>query len=345
MNVMLVGLPGSGKSSLFALLTGSRAGNSRSNGAGVAWVPDARIDFLSKMYHPRKTTYAQIQLHDSPGYSAAGAVGLAKKADAVVITLGAFAAAPGDCRVVGDLDTVVADLVIADLAQVEATLERMRNPRGGPRKEHDIAALERVRESLESGRPAYLARSLGGFEPAHATLMNGYGLATWRPIVVAVNVSEDQMAGPDYPGRSELVDRCREFSTEPVEFCCPVEREIARLPESEQQAFLSSYGLEEPGLHRLARAVYRSLGLISFFTVGEDEVRAWPVARGSTARQAAGKIHSDIERGFIRAEVFSFDDLAALGSARAVKESGRLRLESRDYIIQDGDVCSFRFNV
>ncbi|NPV70162.1 MAG: redox-regulated ATPase YchF [Firmicutes bacterium] len=341
MNIPLIGLPASGKSSLFALLARSRSGNGKSNGTGVARVPDPRVDFLSGMYSPGKTTHAQVCLQDNPGYSAAAAASLARKADAVVLMVGAFAAAAGDGQVVREFDSLLSDLVIADLAQVESTLERMRNPRGGPHRDNEIAALAQVQGVLESGLPA----SLANLSPEDRTLLGGYGLATWRPIVVAVNLSEEQLGQAGYPGKAELARRCRESGGQMVEFGCLVENEIASLPPEDQQSFLSEYGLQEPGIHRLARAVYESMGLVSFFTVGEDEVRAWPLRRGSNARQAAGKIHSDIERGFIRAEIFSFDDLVRLGSARAVKESGRLRLESRDYIIQDGDICSFRFNV
>ncbi|MGE5485814.1 MAG: DUF933 domain-containing protein [Ignavibacteriales bacterium] len=357
MNIALIGLPSSGKSSLFSLLTGVEHRTGKNGCAeGIARVPDARIDVLSRLFNPRKTTYAQINLTDPPGYSPALSRSIAKGADAVLLVIGAYALAPvappsapgavaasGDRgrTVVSEFDDLLTDMVMGDLQQVEGTLERLTGARGKPQRSGDIEALEAVRMALEQGLPARAA-DIGRDALA---LMSSFGLVTWKPVVVAVNLSETQVSSAGYPGNEGLRARCSGIGAEVVEFSCAIEKEVSLLDPGEQQAFLSAYGLLEPGIHRLARAAYSSAGLISFFTCGEDEVRAWPVRAGATAREAAGRIHSDIERGFIRAEVFTFDDIQELGSIRAIKEAGRLRLESRDYIVRDGDVCSFRFNV
>ena len=204
------------------------------------------------------------------------------------------------------------------------------------------ATQECYRAALEEGRPV---RDLGlGSEEER--LLRGYAFLTARPLLVAVNLSEEQLRAGDYPGRAALEEHCRrQGSGEPVAFCGTVEAEIAALGEADREAFLNEYGLAEPGIARVARAAYAALGLISFLTAGEQEVRAWPIRRGLTAREAAAKIHSDMAKGFIRAEVVAFGDLAAAGSLKAARERGLVRLEGRDYVVRDGDVIVFRFNV
>ncbi len=357
MNIAIIGMQSSGKSSLFSLLTGIEPRNGKNGCAeGIARVPDERVDALSGLFNPRKTTYAQIGLTDHPGYSPSTCRSIAKNADALLFVIGAFSIDPsspapgqgasgsrGDARrtVVSEYDDLLTDMVLGDLQQVEGTLERMSRARGKPQRTGDIEALEAVRRALSDGTPARAAN----LDPEARSLMSSFGFATWKPAVVAVNLSEDQISSGEYSGKDDLLARCSDIGAEVMEFSCMVEKEVALLDRDEQQSFLSAYGLLEPGINRLAIAAYRSAGLISFFTCGEDEVRAWTVRVGATAREAAGKIHTDIERGFIRAEVFSFDDIQEYRSVRALKEAGKFRLESKDYVVKDGDVCSFRFNV
>lgn len=346
MDIAVIGLPSAGKTSLFSLLTGAGAKPGK-NGVseGVAKVPDDRIDYLSAMFRPKKTTYAQMNLLDQPGYSAAAARSMAKSVDALLVVTGVYALAPGGgsaSETASSLfDDLITDIILGDLQQVEGTIERLTCSRGKPPSALDMEVLQKARSVLEQGLPARSAELNRDEQGA----MHALGLASWKPIVVAVNLSEDQVTSGDYPGKQGLAERCSAMGAQMVEFSCAIEKEVSLLDAADQQSFLSAYGLSEPGVKRLARAAYECAGLISFFTCGEDEVRAWPIKRGLTAREAAGKIHTDIERGFIRAEVFSFSDLKERGSVRAVKEAGRFRLESRDYVVCDGDICSFRFNV
>ena len=358
MQIGLVGLPRSGKTTFFNLLTGANAPTGfAATGEihhGSAAVPDSRIDFLTGLYRPRKTVYARIDFEDIPGtYPQGGAARAARLldeargADALVQVIPAFSGAgekgPGEqLSPYRDLLDFYSELILADLDAVEKRLERLRsNPKGKNNTAARIAVLERLRETLEQERPA-AALPLGDDE---RQLLSGQIFLSEKPLIAALNLDEQKLTVHDYPGRSRVLKYTAERGIPVIEICARIEAEIGELPPADRDAFLADLGLEESGLDRLARTAYERLGLISFFTVGPDEVRAWTIRRGATARQAAGKIHSDIERGFIRAEIFQYADLARLGSVARVREAGLCRLEGKNYPVQDGDIIDFRFNV
>jgi GTP-binding protein YchF len=335
MIISIWGEPSSGKTTLFHLLTASGSYTSKGGDlVGVSRVPDPRVDFLSGMFKPKKTTYATIEFRDIPGYSADPKSGL-KACDGIVLVLGAY---DGGCV---DFEAAYMEFVLSDLEQVERALARLNNGRTKPDRKSEVEFLEKMQGVLGEGRPAREAEET----QEEARLLKNYGLLTRKPLVVAVNLSEKQLEKKDIVLKETIEVPTSAVGATVVGFAGSIEQDIAMLPPVEQQAFLAEYGLSEPGINRVSRAAYEASGLISFFTVGDDEVRAWPIKKGATAKEAAGRVHSDIERGFIRAEVFSFDDLRNLGSTRAIKEAGRLRLEAKDYVVKDGDICSFRFNV
>lgn len=356
MQIGLIGLPQSGKTTLFNLLTGGDySGGHAQVRVGTAKVPDPRLDYLAKLFNPRKITPATIQFTDLAGFLP-GQSDRAKlneflqgvrKSDALVHVIRVFEndVLPhplGGVDPVRDAGEVETELLLADLQVAESAVNRLQMSRKRSKEEEaQLPLLERCRAALEEGRPV---RELG-FDEEARRLLRGYAFLTGRPIIVAANLSEGQLRAGDYPGRLALHDYCRNHGEEVVEFCGAVESEIAALDEADRAEFLAEYGLEETGIARIARAAYRALGLISFLTAGEEEVRAWPIRKGLTAKEAAGKIHSDIEKGFIRAETVAFTDLQAAGSVKAAREKGLWRLEGKDYIVRDGDVITFRFNV
>ncbi len=360
MQIGLVGLPQSGKTTFFNLLTGERAPTGFAAAGvrqGSAVVPDTRIDFLAGLYRPRKTVYARIDFKDIPGaHREEGATRTARLldeargADALVQVIHAFnengaggAVLRGEpAAPYRELLDFYSELLLADLEAVEGRLARLKNTtkvKNGAAAQ--IAVLERLREALEQERPAAGVP----LSDTERELLAGQLFLSEKPLIMALNLDEAQLAAHDYPERSRVRDYTAARGIPVIEICARVEMEIGELPPADREAFLADLGLRESGLARLARTAYERLGLISFFTVGEDEVRAWTVRRGATARQAAGKVHSDIERGFIRAEIFHYDDIARLGSAAGVREAGLFRLEGKDYPVQDGDIINFRFNV
>lgn len=371
----LIGLPGCGKSTLFSLLAGPAvAGASPASGEArrVVQVPDARIDTLTRHFVPRKTVFAQFEVVDIPGLvpgersRALHFLESVRGSDALVFVLRGFGESPNP---VSELSTLEAELVFADLATVENRADRLESPGrktgdadGGPvhvnRKDAPLhALLVRVRDHLAEGRPF---RELDLKPPERAALGN-MAFLTDRPAVWVLNVGEEDLRSVDE--ETGLAALARQRGVPLVTVSARAEREIAELAAEEATPFLADLGLEEAGTSRLARAVYERLGLISFFTVGDDEVRAWTIRRGTRAREAAGKIHSDIERGLIRAEVVAYEDyLAAAAGGTAsgprggtssigeralvvAREKALVRLEGRDYEVKDGDIVTFRFNV
>lgn len=357
MQIGIIGLPLSGKTTLFNLLTGAQGatGGRTQVNIGMARVPDPRLDFLASLFHPRKVTPATIQFTDTAGFlpGAGDRVKLnefleaVRRSDALVHVIRAFESESlphplGGVDPVRDAAEVETELLLADLQVAESAATRLAAARKrSPEEDSQRPLLERIAALLGEGRPVREA----GLGDEEARLLRGFGFLTARPVLSVVNLSEEQLRAGGYAGREALAAYCRERGEEPVEFCGQVELEIAGLEEGERAEFLAEYGLAEPGIARIARAAYRALGLISFLTAGEEEVRAWPIREGATARQAAGKIHSDIEKGFIRAEIVAFADLRAAGSVKVAREKGLWRLEGKDYVMKDGDVTAFRFNV
>ncbi len=346
MKIGLVGFAGSGKTTVFNAMTGMDVpvGFGGELRLGIVRVPDERIDKLSAVFSPKKTTYAEMIFCDIPGEHGAEKKGLSPKGlqqvrdqEALCLVLRDFLnpAIEGDPDPAGDLDAFHLECVFADLEIVERRLERAKKERA---EAQEVAAFEVMKATLEAERPLRMLTR----EELNRSYLRGYGLLTDRPLLVALNRNETGAAEPLPEG---IAARLEELNAAGMVLSASVEADIAGLDPEEQAAFLEDLGLSEPALARFIRTAYGLLDLISFFTVGEDEVRAWTVRRGTRARQAAGRIHSDLERGFIRAEVIPFATFIEFGSEQAVKEAGRLQVEGKDYVVSDGEIMHVRFNV
>jgi hypothetical protein len=360
----IVGLPNVGKSTLFNALT--RAGALAANypfatiepNTGVATVPDPRLDRLTELVRPERTVPATVEFVDVAGLVRGAShgeglgnqfLGHLREVDAVVHVVRCFADPEvqhvmGPVDPVRDRDIVNLELGLADLARVEKRLERtVRSARSGdPQARIETALLERLRTALGEGAPARTV-SLAAEE---APTFRGLNLLTSKPELYAANVAEQEIASGNRHVQSLLDAVARDHEpAEVVTFSAKVEAELAELPEADRSEFLAHLDVGESGLDRLAHAAYHLLGLISFFTVGEKEARAWTIHRGDVAHTAAGEIHSDFARGFIRAETVSFEESSRAGGWKEARELGLVRSEGRDYVVQDGDVILFRFNV
>lgn len=356
MHAAIIGLSGAGKSSLFQALTGERAeppGSVRPILA-VAEIPDARLELLGRYISARKRTAATMQVLDSPalrvGLSAGGATGRVlarlREADALVHVVACFDR-PGSGAGARDADGADEDvqsvdlaLLMADLEHVEGLLPRAeRAARGGQRSAvAKLEALRRAHEALSEGR-ALRSVALGADDEE---VVRGLGLLSAKPMLLVANVAEEDLSGSSEAAR-RVAERAAEQGVGYLAICARVEAELAELAEEDRGPMLAALGLTEPALHALARAMFGLLGLQTFYTVGPKEIRAWPIRQGATAPEAAGAVHSDMQRGFIRAEVYSVEDLQQLGSEKAVREAGRLRIEGRSYVMRDGDVARFLF--
>jgi len=357
MKIGLVGLPKSGKTTLFNLLTGSSVATSKYDAGraelhtGIARVPDPRVDRLTGLFKPKKTTYATFEVVDLAGIEKGERGALDAKefrnADALLHVVRAFSdEARGAADPRRDILDLEMELILADLDVVERRLERLEVSIKKQRKEAEVKeqeVLARLKTSLES-ETALRAVTL---TPDDARLLRGFTFLSQKPILHLVNVEEKAIAeGERVTERYSLGEIAARPHTRVGWVSAVIEAEIAALEGAEQQAFLTDLGLAEPAINRVLRECFALLGLVSFFTVGEDEVRAWPIPSGTRAQDAAGAVHSDIARGFIRAEVNGYDELiAADGSFDTLKKAGRLRLEGKDYLVEDGEVCHFRFNV
>lgn len=344
MKVGLIGHRGAGKTTVFNMLTGLRAqlggyGGKEEVHLGVIKVPDLRVDKLAQIFKPKKTTYAEIRFSDFPAGQNDGdlkgnsnLVAQMREVDAMALVLGDFETGADPLRQLNDL---VTEMILADLTVVENRRTRLKKEKARPLEE---ALLERCVAALESEQSL---RHLE-FGADEENLLSGFGFLSRKPVLVLFNQADDK-AGHPLPANYQ--DELKRRRLEGLALSGKVEMEIAQLDESDRAAFLKEIGIEEPARERFIRASYRLLNLISFFTTGEDEVRAWTITRGTVARQAAGKVHSDMERGFIRAEVIAYEDFVALGSEVKCKEAGKLRLEGKDYVVHDGDIIHFRFAI
>lgn len=356
LRVALLGFPAVGKTTLFRLLTATREparrGGPRDEAqVGTVQVPDPRLDRLAALFAPRRKVPATIELADlvvRPTRAGLFDVSVLRTADALAHVVRLFRApevplASGTIDPLRDVRTMDDELVLADLGQVERRLERIeRDLKKGVRGElvEERSLLERCRGWLEAGRPL---RTLALERDARRRL-RGFQLLSAKPLLVVLNLDEtDAPRASTAAEWSGIAPWATEAGAGAVAVCAKIELELAELDPAEVPAFLAAWGLEVPGIERVARAAYELLGYISFFTIGEHEVRAWSVPRGTTALQAAGEIHTDIARGFVRAEVVRFEQLAARGSLAACREHGELRLEGKEYRIEDGDVVYFRF--
>ena len=354
----LIGFPSSGKTALFQLLTSAReaprSGGKSDANVGVSRVPDERLDRLTELFNPRKHVPATVEFADIAGVGGAktGAAALLdvaafRNADALLHVVRMFRdpAVPhpaGSVDPARDLRTMEDELILADLGVVERRLERLeRDLKKGnsPELKKEQEILQRCRESLEAGTPLR-ALQLGGED---AKRLRGFQFLSSKPLLLVLNLDEEDLPNADkaieLAGAGEFVEGA---ATRAVPICAKIELEIAQLEPADAQAFMADLGLKESGLDRVIRASYDLLGYISFFTVGEDENRAWSIPRNTSAQLAAGEIHSDIQRGFIRAEVVRYEHLLARGTLGACRDHGELRLEGKEYVVQDGDVINFR---
>jgi ribosome-binding ATPase len=341
MKVGLIGLRGSGKTTLFNMLTGLQVqvgGAKDEVHLGVIKVPDQRIDCLAAIFKPRKVTYAEVQFADFPPQAKENAKASAtllsqmREVEAIALVLRSFDA---DSQPLKELDELLDEMILADLAVVENRLARLKKEKG---KEGEGRVLQRCQEALDQG----LSLRTVSLTPDEESLLSGFGFLSRKPALALFNLADEQA------GKNLAPEYSREMKSRGIEGFAvsgKLEMEIAQLNESDRDAFLLEVGLKETARARFIRACYHLLDLISFFTTGEDEVKAWTIKRGTPARKAAGKIHSDIEHGFIRAEVVTYEEFIALGNEVKCKEAGKLRLDGKDYTVQDGDIIHFRFNV
>jgi ribosome-binding ATPase len=344
MKVGLIGHRGGGKTTLFNMLTGLKAqvggyGGKEEIHLGVIKVPDIRIDRLAQIYKPKKTTYAEIRFTDFPPSegedhlkSNSALITQMREVDAMALVLRDFEPAAAPLKELNDLLT---EMILADMTVVENRRNRLKKEKARPLEE---AVLERCAKALENEESL---RNLK-FSADEENLLSGFGFLSRKPALVLFNQSDDR-AGQTLS--SHYQEELKRRGLEGLALAGKVEMEVAQLEEGDRDAFLKEIGIQEPARDRFIRASYGLMNLISFLTAGEDEVRAWTITQGTSAKKAAGKIHSDIERGFIRAEVIAYEDFITLGSETKCKEAGKLRLEGKDYVVQDGDLIHFRFAV
>ncbi|MDN7071995.1 redox-regulated ATPase YchF [Lactiplantibacillus plantarum] len=360
----IVGLPNVGKSTLFNAIT--KAGAEMANypfatidpNVGMVEVPDKRLDRIQEIIPAKKVVPTTFEFTDIAGIvkGASKGEGLGNKflenirqVDAIVHVVRAFdddniTHVTGKVDPQDDIETINLELSLADLEAVDKRLAKVQRAAKGSDKEAkaELAVLQKIKPALEAGKPV---RSLE-FNEDDQQIVKGLFLLTSKPVLYVANIAEDDMADPENSKYFQVVaDYAKQEGAQAIVVAAETEEEIAELDDDDKADFLAAEGVEEPGLNKLIRASYKLLGLETFFTAGGKETRAWTFKRGTKAPQAAGIIHSDFERGFIRAEVMSYDALDEAGSEAKVKENGKLRLEGKDYVMQDGDIVEFRFNV
>lgn len=365
MKLGIVGLPNVGKSTLFNAIT--KAGAESANypfctiepNVGVVSVPDKRLDVLEKMYNTKKKVYTAIEFYDIAGLvkGASKGEGLGNKflshireVSSIVHVVRCFkddniVHVDGSVDPIRDIETINLELIFSDLEVLDRRMEKsLKLVRSGDKTAKvEYALMERVKKHLEENKPVRTLEVTDDEEE----FIKGLFLITSKPVLYACNISEDDLMSGNI--ENELVKKVQQYASnensQVIVVCAKLEEELSTLEDEEKKDLLSEYGLEESGLDKLIKASYKLLGLMSFLTAGVQEVRAWTIKLGTKAPQAAGKIHSDIERGFIRAEIISYDKLVECGSEAAAKEKGYFRLEGKEYIMQDGDIVNFRFNV
>ena len=365
MKLGIVGLPNVGKSTLFNAIT--KAGAESANypfctiepNIGVVAVPDKRLDELERIYNSKKKVYTSVEFYDIAGLvkGASKGEGLGNKFlshirefEAICHVVRCFndgnvVHVEGNVDPIRDAETINLELIFSDLEVLERRMEKtLKLSRSGDKKaKEEYSLMERIKEHMENNKPV---RTLEASEEEQEFIKSLF-LITSKPVLYVCNVSEEEVMSGNL--ENEYVKKVKEYATaenaEVIIVCAKLEEELSGLDDEEKNEMLNEYGLDESGLDKLIQASYKLLGLISYLTAGVQEVRAWTIINGTKAPQAAGKIHTDIERGFIRAEIVSYDDLVQLGSEAAAKEKGLYRLEGKEYVMKDGDVVNFRFNV
>ena len=363
MKLGMVGLPNVGKSTLFNALTNAGAESANypfctiEKNVGIVSVPDERLDKLAEMYEPDKFTPATLEFVDIAGLlkGASKGEGLGnqflaniREVDAIVHVVRCFddgniVHVDGSVNPLRDIETINFELIFSDIEVLDRRIAKStKGSRNDKSLAHEVEFLSKVKAHLEDGK---LAKTFEVDDEEDQEILNSCNLLTIKPVIFAANVNEDELAGED----NDYVKAVREYAADVdakvFVVCAQIEQEISELDDDEKKEFLEDLGLEESGLEKLISASYSLLGLISFLTSGEDETRAWTIKEGTKAPQAAGKIHTDFERGFICAEVVSFEDLKEYGTMQACKEKGLVRQEGKEYVVKDGDIIVFRFNV
>lgn len=364
MKLGMVGLPNVGKSTLFNAITNAGAQSANypfctiEPNIGSVSVPDSRLDFLAEMYNPQKFTPATLEFVDIAGLvkGASKGEGLGNKflsnireVDAIVHVVRCFEDdeiihVDGSINPIRDIETINLELIFSDIEILDRRIDKTAKLLKGDKKyQSELDLFKRLKEHLENGKPA---RSLE-VSKDEKEILSTVPLLSAMPVIYAANLSEDDFMGgiENNNNYNELLKLAEEECSSVLPVCAKLEEEISSMSDEEKEMFLAELHLEESGLNRIIKKGYSVLGLISFLTAGPEEVRAWTITNGTKAPGAAGKIHSDFEKGFIRAEVVAFDDLKASGSMNAAKEKGLVRSEGKEYIMKDGDICLFRFNV
>lgn len=362
MKIGLIGLPTVGKTTLFNLLTGSHIettgfsqGKIESN-LGIAKIPDERLNFLEELYESKKKTHATIEVIDVPGLVKGSSTGKGvgnqfldniKNVDLLVHVLRVFENdnvihAEGSIDPMRDIETINLELLFADLGVIENRIERIETSKKVTKENlEELEVLKKCREGLEEG---LLLNNIDLTDEERETLKT-FSFLSEKPMILVANVDENQLMEKDYPARNDMMEFAKSANTPLIELCIKTELEIEELEPEDREMFMDDLGIKESGIDILAKTAYDHLGLISFLTAGKDEVRAWTIKKDTIAKIAAGKIHSDIEKGFIRAEVCKFNVLKEYGTMVKAKEKGLVTLEGKEYIVEDGDIIEFRFNV